>query len=126
MSFCTIKNDCDPLDFYLDVDFFTTSVIPHFGQLPGLSLITSGSMVQVYSLSTFFFTRVIPHLGHLPGFSVITSGCIVQVYIYFPVVSDLLMDVFGFEVCANEDPVLIIQPAVTAIAMKRNVFNDCI
>jgi len=33
--------------FIAVVDFFSTNFIPHFGQLPGLSLITSGCMVQV-------------------------------------------------------------------------------
>jgi hypothetical protein len=91
---------------YIFVDgagFFSTSFIPHFGQLPGLSLITSGCMVQVYTLSTFFFTRVIPHLGQLPGLSVMTSGCMGQVYIYFDVVADLLSGVFDFDVCAKEN-----------------------
>ena len=31
--------------------FFKTSVMPHFGHLPGLSCITSGCMTQVYLLA---------------------------------------------------------------------------
>ncbi len=58
----------DPLHFRGGADFFSTSSIPHFGHFPGLSLITSGCMVQVYTLSTFFLHQGHPALGTITGF----------------------------------------------------------
>lgn len=66
--------------------------IPHLGQVPGLSEITSGCMGQVY-FSAFFstFIRSIPHFGQVPGWSLNTeSSGIGQVYNTFDVLSDIV------------------------------------
>src|SRR5665811_1325058 len=61
-----------------------SSVMPHFGQLPGWSCLTSGCMGQVYSVlvaaaGATIGSSAMPHLGQLPGWSCFTSGCMGQV-----------------------------------------------
>src|SRR5882762_4452960 len=43
------------LIFCIRLSFTGTISIPHFGQFPGVSLITSGCIVQVYFTAVIFF-----------------------------------------------------------------------
>jgi hypothetical protein len=58
--------------------------MPHFGQLPGMALRTSGCIGQLYSAAAgaagIIGTSAIPHFGHEPAPTCTTSGCIGQVY----------------------------------------------
>ena len=55
------------------------SFIPHFGQVPGSALTTSGCIGHVHADGAAAMS-FIPHCGHVPCSVLTTSGCIGHVH----------------------------------------------
>ncbi len=60
-----------------------SKAMPQMGQVPGLSLLISGCIGQVYSTASG--SRAMPHLGQAPGLLSRTSGSMGQTYVMAPV-----------------------------------------